>query len=404
MPAATTAPATGSVSFDDASLKALQNLAAASAATANKPDPIVLGHSKVADGGTLRRSEFFSAGDVAVFEAHEAQLTALSEVPKGEDLAFTAALHELPEQARDLLAVPVNTADMAKNQRLLVLQVVQLRQTTVADNIILQGTALSNERETEEERKEDAERAAALRYQKQGDFVKGGPQLCVVSHRLDSLWTFLQIPYLANAIAAELNGSWDTTWFTWAKAGHAQLGPECEVIPGAQQIVSMVRVRSNRAHAPWPNQTKADYPAVALWLFTRDYRAYREGVPGAKKPSLLGILTSSDFVAYLGSSLDYGYKPYMRPNRPPYIYMRLGTSTPIKRRPAISVTDMNDDDDDDDDRGGGRGGGGKGGGGGADGGLRTPKKPKKRNKREEVPVDDRPHWRRRRRRWRRRRR
>ena len=58
VPAATTAPAMGSVSFDGASLKALQNLAAASAATANKPDPIVLGHSKVADGGTLRRSEF----------------------------------------------------------------------------------------------------------------------------------------------------------------------------------------------------------------------------------------------------------------------------------------------------------------------------------------------------------
>ena len=97
----------------------------------------------------------------------------MSEVPKGEDLAFTAALHELPEQARDLLAVPVNPADMAKNQRLLVLQVLQLRQTTVADNIIMQGTALSNERETEEERKEDEERATALRWQKQGDFIKG---------------------------------------------------------------------------------------------------------------------------------------------------------------------------------------------------------------------------------------
>ena len=59
--------------------------------------------------------------------------------------------------------MPVNPADLAKNQRLLVLQVLQLRQTTVADNIILQGTALSNERETEEERKEDEERAAALR-------------------------------------------------------------------------------------------------------------------------------------------------------------------------------------------------------------------------------------------------
>ena len=167
----------------------------------------------------------------------------------------------------------------------------QLRQTTVADNIILQGTALSNERETEEERKEDQERATALRYQKQGDFIKGGPQLCVVEIRLESLWTFLQVPYLNNATAAKLNGSWDTTWFTWAKAANAQLGPECEIIPAVQQIVSMVRVKALRAHAPWPDQTRADYPAVALWLFTRDYRAYREGVPGALKPSLLGILT-----------------------------------------------------------------------------------------------------------------
>ena len=173
-PAATTAPTTGSMSFDAASLTALRDLASSNATAAAKPDPIVLGHSKVADGGTLRRPEFFSVCDVAVFEAHEARLTALSEVPKGEDLAFTAALHELPEQARDLLAVPVNSADMAKNQRLLVLQVLHERQTTVADNIILQGTALSNERETEEERKEDRERAVALRYQKQGG-LRGKP-------------------------------------------------------------------------------------------------------------------------------------------------------------------------------------------------------------------------------------
>ena len=156
-PAATTAPTAGSVSFDAASLTALRDLASSNATAAAKPDPIVLGHSKVEDGGTLRRPEFFSVCDVAVFEEHEARLTALSEVPKGADLAFTAALHELPEQARDLLAVPVNPADMAKNQRLLVLQVLHERQTTVADNIILQGTALSNERGTEEERKEDRE-------------------------------------------------------------------------------------------------------------------------------------------------------------------------------------------------------------------------------------------------------
>ena len=64
--------------------------------------------------------------------------------------------------------MPVNSANMAKNQRLHALQVLHEQQTTVSDNIILQGTALSNERETEEERKEDRKRAAALRYQKQG--------------------------------------------------------------------------------------------------------------------------------------------------------------------------------------------------------------------------------------------
>ena len=167
-----------------------------------------------------------------------------------------------------------------------------------------------------------------------GTSSKGDLQLCVVTHRLDSLWTFLQIPYLTNATAAKLNRSWDTTWFTWVKAGHAQLGPECEVIPGAQQIVPMVCVRSNRVHAPWPDQTKADYPAVALWLFTRDYRAYREGVPGALKPSLLGILTSTDFLAYLANCLDYGYKHFMRPPRPPYTCMLPGRSAPLKRRPG----------------------------------------------------------------------
>jgi len=61
---------------------------------------------------------------------------------------------------------------MATNQRLHVLKVLHERQTTVADNIILQGTPLSCERETEEERKEDRERAVALRYQKQGTSSK----------------------------------------------------------------------------------------------------------------------------------------------------------------------------------------------------------------------------------------
>ena len=151
----TTAPTNAAMTVDEASMAALRAIAASNTTAAAKKEPIVLGHSKVKDGGTLRRPEFFSACDVAVFEEYEERLTALSKVKKGEDLLFTAALHEMPEQARDLLAVPVNPADLAKNQRLLVLQVLQLRQTTVADN----------ERETEEERKEDEERATALRWQ-----------------------------------------------------------------------------------------------------------------------------------------------------------------------------------------------------------------------------------------------
>ena len=126
-PTAPTAPAVGSMSFDAASLAALRDLASSNAAVTIKPGPIVLGHSKVEDGGTLRRPEFFSVGDVATFEEHEARLTALSVVPKGEDLAVTAALHELPAPARVLLAVPVHAADMAKNERLLVLKVLHER-------------------------------------------------------------------------------------------------------------------------------------------------------------------------------------------------------------------------------------------------------------------------------------
>ena len=82
----------GSVSFDGASLTALRDLASSTTTAAAKPDPIVLGHSKVEDGGALRRPEFFSVCDVAVFEEHEARLTALSEIPKGADLAFVRRL------------------------------------------------------------------------------------------------------------------------------------------------------------------------------------------------------------------------------------------------------------------------------------------------------------------------
>ena len=50
--AVATAPAGGHVAFDAASLAALRELASSNAVATSKPDPIVLGHSKVEDGGT----------------------------------------------------------------------------------------------------------------------------------------------------------------------------------------------------------------------------------------------------------------------------------------------------------------------------------------------------------------
>ena len=343
----------GKVAFDEESLRALRNLAQATVKP--KDDQIVLGKA-TSDDGTLRRPEYFSVGDVAVFAKYESEYEKLTEVPKADDEAFTAAVRALPDAARDLLSVTVFPADLARNRRLHVLKVLHERALTVADNIIIKGTVLSNERETDEQRAEDRERAVALNHAKRGDLIKGGPHICVVTHRLDSVWTFLQVPYRVNATAAALNGSWDTTWFTWSKAVETFLGTDCEIVEGVKRIVSKVRVQAIKGHLPWPDQTRADYPTVALWLFTRDYRAYREGNAGATKPSLVKILQSPDFLLYLGNSLDYGFKPYMRPQRPPYTLMVLGSATPVKRRPAMSIADMealDDDDDDDADEGGG---------------------------------------------------
>ena len=329
-------------------LRGIAGIAAASSADASKPDNIILGRA-TADAGTMRRPEFFSVGDIAAFDTHEAALETLSGLEKASDAVFKKALEELPEAARELLNMPVHPNDLMKNQRLHVLKALAERSIALADNIILQGTVLSSERETDEQRAEDKERAAALRYLGQGDLVKGGPQCCVVTHRLDSLWTFLQIPYRHNQTAAVLNGSWDTAWLTWAKVAEARLGKECEVVEATKKIVSMVRVQSLKGHFDWPDQTRADYPAVALFFFTRDYCAWREGRPDSAKPSLLRILTSKDFMLYLNNCIDYGYKEYMRLKRPPYTFMRLGAATSAKRRKAISMREMGAMDDSDGD-------------------------------------------------------
>ena len=46
---------------------------------------------------TLRRPEYFSVGDVAVFEKYESEYEKLTEVPKADDEAFTAAVRALPQ-------------------------------------------------------------------------------------------------------------------------------------------------------------------------------------------------------------------------------------------------------------------------------------------------------------------
>jgi hypothetical protein len=209
----------------------------------------VLGKATSGDG-SLRRPEYFSVGDIANFEANESALTAVAAIAANAEQAFLAAVRGLPTAARELLCVPVFPADMARNHRLHILKVLHERQTTIADSIILNDTVLSNDRETEEQSAADRERVAALRHTAQRDCIKGGPHIYVVTHRLESLWTFLQVPYRKNAIAPEPNGSWDTTWFTWAKATEALQGPESEAIAGTQQIVSMVRGRSAKGHVP----------------------------------------------------------------------------------------------------------------------------------------------------------
>jgi hypothetical protein len=165
------------VPFDTASLDLLRGIA--TAGSKPKVEPIVLGRA-TADDGSLRRPEYFSVGDIASFEAHESALTAAAAISASDEQVFLAAVRGLPEAARALLCVPVFPADMARNHRLHVLKVLHERQTTMADNIIIKGTVLSNDRETEEQRAEDRERAAASRHTAQGDFVKGGPHICVV--------------------------------------------------------------------------------------------------------------------------------------------------------------------------------------------------------------------------------
>ena len=264
----------GELRLDAASRAALERFGAAAAAgspAAHTTDKIILG--KAPDERGSRRPEHFAAIDIAPFERHEAAIVRLSSLT-GED--FAAAFAALDDEARHLCAIPVHHLDLARNTRLLPLSLVYDAATVAGDNILIEGTVLAGEREGEEQKAEDRERAKNIAKLRVGDVLGGGPQLCVVAYKLGNIWTFLQVPYRTGKVAADVNGVWDTAFMTWAEVAESQLGAECEIVPGVERILQFVRKSSLTGHVVWPDQARCDYPGVALWFFNRDYRAYRE--------------------------------------------------------------------------------------------------------------------------------
>ena len=299
----------------------------------------------------MRRPEHFAAIDVAPFERHEAEIGRLSTLT-GE--AFEAGFAALADEARHLCAIPVHHLDLARNTRLLPLSLVYDAATVAGDNILIKGTVLAGEREGEEQKAEDRERAKNIAKLRVGDVLVGGPQLCVVAYKLGSIWTFLQVPYRSGKVAADINGIWDTAFMTWAEVAESQLGAECEIVPGVERILQFVRKSSLTGHVVWPDQARCDYPGVALWFFNRDYRAYREkrldkaGNPTAK-PSLLAILDeSTDFLSYMRMALEWGGfgGAHCRPQKQPYASLLLGSAPPKGKRVSLGVDALEDGVDD----------------------------------------------------------
>ena len=337
--------------LDADSRAALDRFGAAAAAgspLAHTADKIVLGKAPMERG--VRRPEYFSAIDIAPFMRHEAEIERLSTL-SGE--AFEAGFAALDDEARHLCAVPVHHLDLARNSRLLALSLVYDAATVTGDDILIKGTVLAGERESEEQKLEDRERAKNIEKMRVGDILGGGPHLCVVAYKLDNIWTFLQVPYRSGKLASDINGIWDNVFMTWAEVAESQLGAECEIVPGVEKILQFVRKTSLTGHVPWPEQARCDYPGVALWFFNRDYRAYREkrldkqGVL-ATKPSLLAILTeSTDFLAYMANALEWGgfLGANARPKKQPYASLLLGAAPPKGKRLALGVDALEDDAD-----------------------------------------------------------
>ena len=120
-----------------------------------------------------------------------------------------------------------------------------------------------------------------------------------------------------------------------------QLGEDCEIVPTVEMVLKLVRKTSVSGHHPWPDQARCEYPSVAMWVFARDFRAYRERRL-TTKPSLLNIFQSCDYLTYFKMHLDFAVDDNVRPNKMSYPALVIGDQAPKRPHPALEVSDLVD--------------------------------------------------------------
>ena len=134
----------------------------AAGGTAREPsDKITLG--KAPQEAHERRPEWFSPKDMAPFELHAGAIKRLSLL---EGQAFVDVWAELDPEARRLASVPVYAQDLARCPRPLALDLAYSKLTEEGGNILVKGTSLEGDRESEEQRNEDRARRADIRHRK----------------------------------------------------------------------------------------------------------------------------------------------------------------------------------------------------------------------------------------------
>ena len=286
-----------------------------------------------------RRGRFPAARDGAAGTGGDRQSRHRHRVP--------AALYRaLPSTARSL--VEVYPADLALNHCLNVLSALANRISAAGDDLIRKGTILPKYRESAEQRQQDRERAKPIAKLRQGDVISARLQICVVDHSLATAYDFLQIPYLIGKVASSINGDWDMTWYLRAEVTESQLGKECDIAAGVEHIARTVRQEARKGDVPWSDQQRADYGAVALFHFARDYWRWSERWPGAERPSLLRVLTSVEFPKCMVRAFDYANKPEMQPDFEPCGCVVLGKAQLKRKHGKITAAQLFAGESDDD--------------------------------------------------------